>query len=162
MFICNHVVAGAAVGLVLADYPGCAFAAGVVSHLVLDAIPHWGIDAGTADSGKVFLRVARIDGCTGCAMLGLILALAPKKTGMAAALAGSVLPDIDKPCLHFFGANPVPDWFQNFHSRIQRQSAKRMRQEQLSCVIGGTVVLALLLAARRSATRRGSRSLRVL
>ena len=149
MFICNHVVAGTAIGLVLADYPLSAFAAGVASHLVLDAIPHWGTAPDDPNAHQIFLHTARIDGCLGCALLGLVLALAPHKTSMAAALAGSVLPDIDKPSLHFFGVNPVPAWFQNFHSRIQHQSPHRLRQEQLTGMIGGAAALSLLLIARR-------------
>ena len=41
MLLTNHVLSGAVIGA-LARRPVPAFAAGVASHFVLDAIPHWG------------------------------------------------------------------------------------------------------------------------
>ena len=45
MLLTNHVLSGALIGA-RARGPEQAFAAGVASHFVLDAIPHWG-DWGT-------------------------------------------------------------------------------------------------------------------
>ena len=41
MLLTNHVLSGALIGA-LARRPLPAFAAGVASHFVLDAVPHWG------------------------------------------------------------------------------------------------------------------------
>jgi hypothetical protein len=40
MFVTNHALAGVLIGQVLEENPMAAFAAGVVSHLALDAMPH--------------------------------------------------------------------------------------------------------------------------
>ena len=69
MLLTNHVLSGALIGA-RARGPEQAFAAGVASHFVLDAIPHWG-DWGTK---RRFLRVAVADGLVSLAVAG---ALAP-------------------------------------------------------------------------------------
>ena len=63
MLLTNHVVSGALIGA-LARRPLPAFAAGVASHFVLDAVPHWG-DWG---SRRRFLRVAMADGLVALAV----------------------------------------------------------------------------------------------
>ena len=65
MLLTNHVVSGALIGA-LARRPLPAFAAGVASHFVLDAVPHWG-DWG---SRRRFLRVAVADGLVSLAVAG--------------------------------------------------------------------------------------------
>ena len=44
MFVTNHVLSGALIGQALKGRPVAAFVAGIGSHLVLDAMPHWGCD----------------------------------------------------------------------------------------------------------------------
>ena len=58
MFVTNHVLSGVLIGRALKKRPGLALLAGVASHLVLDAIPHWGCNPGRAH----FLTVAKRDG----------------------------------------------------------------------------------------------------
>ncbi|HEX9527847.1 MAG TPA: hypothetical protein VF951_10140, partial [Streptosporangiaceae bacterium] len=72
MLLTNHVLSGALIGA-LARRPGPAFAAGVASHFVLDAVPHWG-DWG---SQRRFLRVAVPDGLISLATMGVIAAASP-------------------------------------------------------------------------------------
>jgi len=150
MFICNHTIAGAAIGLVLKDHPVLAFGAGFVSHLALDAIPHWGLPGNHPQREEEFLVVAKRDGCAGCALSLALIALAPQKPAMIAAIAGATLPDIDKPSEHFFGKNPVPRRFQRFHVRIQKESPKRLRQEILTAIIGSAAILGATYAVRRA------------
>ena len=57
MLLTNHVLSGALIGA-LARRPAAAFAAGVASHFVLDALPHWG----NWGSIRRFLRAAVPDG----------------------------------------------------------------------------------------------------
>ena len=64
MIITNHVWTGAVIGAV-APGPVSAFAAGVVSHFVLDQVPHWGDDS-------IFMEVAVPDGLVGLAALGAL------------------------------------------------------------------------------------------
>ncbi len=49
MLLTNHVLSGALIGA-LARRPLPAFALGVASHFVLDAVPHWGEWAASAGS----------------------------------------------------------------------------------------------------------------
>jgi len=153
MFICNHVIAGAAIGLILKDHPLLAFSAGFTSHLVLDSLPHWAVDPQRPDADAHFLKIAKVDGCTGCALFAGLVAVAPKQKSMSAAIFGSCLPDIDKPARHFLGFNPVPRRFQNFHSRIQRQAPHRLPHELAYGTIAASVVLMALLKARTSSSR---------
>src|ERR1039457_4066186 len=60
VLLTNHVLSGALIGA-LARRPLPAFAAGVASHFVLDAMPHWG----QWGSQRRFLRVAVPDGLGG-------------------------------------------------------------------------------------------------
>ena len=68
VLLTNHVLSGALIGA-LARRPAPAFAAGVASHFVLDALPHWG------DWGSIrrFLQVAVPDGLIGLAATGLVI-----------------------------------------------------------------------------------------
>ena len=66
VLLTNHVLSGALIGAVVRR-PVPAFAAGVASHFVLDAVPHWG------DWGSIrrFLQVAVPDGLIGLAAMGI-------------------------------------------------------------------------------------------
>src|ERR1700728_4818444 len=57
MLVTNHVLSGAVIGAAVRR-PAPAFALGVASHFVLDAVPHWGKFGG----GRRLLRVAVPDG----------------------------------------------------------------------------------------------------
>lgn len=41
MILATHAIAGAALAAIMPDRPAFAFAAGVASHFLLDAVPHW-------------------------------------------------------------------------------------------------------------------------
>jgi len=65
MLVTNHVLSGAVLGAAVRK-PWLAFPLGFASHLVLDAVPHWGR---FEDPGR-FMRVAVADGLTGLAAMG--------------------------------------------------------------------------------------------
>ena len=44
MFITNHVLAGAVIGLVAPRRPAKVALVAAGSHFVLDSVPHWGTD----------------------------------------------------------------------------------------------------------------------
>jgi hypothetical protein len=69
VLLTNHVLSGALIGA-LSRRPLPAFAAGVVSHFVVDAIPHWG----KWGSRSQFLRVAVPDGLVSLATMGTFAA----------------------------------------------------------------------------------------
>lgn len=118
MFITNHALAGAAIGLVTRR-PAAAFAAGVASHLGMDMILHWGDEIGWAQ----FVEIAKVDGTVGLGVCSVLLAGTPRgaRTAVAAGIAGACLIDMDKPGRHFFGRSPFPAAVDRFHTRLQNQ-----------------------------------------
>jgi hypothetical protein len=147
--VTSHVLAGVLVGRALRGRPVAAFGAGVLSHLIMDSCPHWGLLAGDPGAREQFLRVARCDGCTALAAMaaGAGLATAGDRSAVLGAMAGAAVVDADKPCEHFFGFNPFPIWFQRLHSAIQRESPRRLPHEIAIAV--GLLAVVLWTGARR-------------
>jgi hypothetical protein len=148
VFVTNHVLSGVLVGRLLKKRPGTALLAGVASHLVLDAIPHWGCrssEPGRAD----FLTVAKRDGVLGLTvMASAALAVErPARAATVAAMAGVVLLDLDKPFLYFLGFDPFPVVVQRLHCRIQNESRGGMPNELR---FGAAFALADVLTALRA------------
>lgn len=135
VLVTNHVLAGAAIGA-LVKHPLPALTLGVVSHLVMDAIPHWGLAhedrQGDPMKSPKFLRVAYRDGFAGLAAMGAAFGLARgRRLPVLAGMVGAALLDLDKPSKHFFGMSPFPKAVDKFHGDIQegREHEHRMGQE---------------------------------
>jgi hypothetical protein len=143
MLLTNHVLSGALIGA-LARRPASAFAVGVASHFVLDAVPHWGDWAST----RHFLRAAVPDGLISLAAMGAIAAVSPaeRRPAVLAGMVGAALPDIDKPARLFLGRSPFPAAVDRFHGRIQREAAGRAPLEVLTA---GALAVTALIALRR-------------
>lgn len=154
MFITNHALAGAAIGLVLRR-PVMAFAAGIASHVAMDLCLHWGDEDLDWDG---FVEVARVDGTLGLAVSAAALAAAPRRArpAVATAIAGACLVDLDKPGRHFFGRSPFPALVDRFHGRIQNQHPIGGLVEASAVAGLAATVGALVLRARRAAPGPGS------
>lgn len=127
MLISTHVLSGALLGrAVRAPLP--ALAAGVVSHLVLDRLPHWGKASGwpPQDLDDEAFRVAVVDGLAGLALIGAVLRRTSPRTrlAVAAAIVGACAPDLDKPCRRWLGGSPWPQRFDRLHAELQVHSEK--------------------------------------
>lgn len=145
MFITNHALAGAVIGLAVPRRRRVVAAAlGVVSHFALDALPHWGAD----DDDRKFLRVAVVDGLCGLATSALVARVVPpsKRVNVLAGVLGSCFPDVDKPARLVFNRSPFPSAVDEFHARIQRESPKRLRHELLVAA-GLAITVTLLIQA---------------
>jgi hypothetical protein len=156
VFVTNHVLSGVLIGRLLKRRPGTALVAGVASHLVLDAIPHWGCLRFQPGGKQRFLKAAKRDGVLGLAAMASAM-LAVERSARAAtlmAMAGAVLLDLDKPSLHFFGVDPFPPVIQELHRRIQNESPDGMPNELR---FGAAFCVADLLAVAwgRQASRGG-------
>ena len=151
MLLTNHVLSGALIGA-LSRRQLSAFALGVASHFVLDAVPHWG-DWG---SQRWFLRVAVPDGLVSLATMGAIAAATPsdRRLAVLAGMAGAALPDIDKPSNLWFGWSPFPAAVDHFHSRIQREASRRAYVEVLAAAGFGAAALVALRRPRPAALLR--------
>jgi hypothetical protein len=145
VLITNHVLGGALVGLA-SPGPVFAFGIGVVSHVAMDALPHWGDPDQT-----VFLRVAVVDGLVGLATMGLVARLTPRarRVTVVAGMLGACFPDSDKPSELFFGRSPFPHAVDAFHKAIQRESKHRMPQEWATAALQLAAFRALVGARRR-------------
>lgn len=154
MFVTNHVLSGVLIGRVASRRPAAAFALGVGSHLVLDAIPHWGCDTALPDGTDRFLRVAKRDGLLGLALLTVATVAVERRARAAtvAAMAGAVLLDLDKPCWYFLRIQPFPDVVNRLHARVQNESPSGMRSE-FAYGIAFAVVDAAVTAGRRPCRR---------
>jgi hypothetical protein len=152
VLLTNHVLSGALIGAVVRR-PVPAFAAGVASHFVLDAVPHWG------DWGSIrrFLQVAVPDGLISLAAMGTFAALAPaeRRPAVLAGMIGAALPDVDKPAKLWFGRSPWPRVVDEFHIRIQPEASGRAHIELLAATVFGAAALAAL--GRRPVRRAGPR-----
>jgi hypothetical protein len=126
MFITNHVLAGAVIGLVAPRRPVTVALVAAGSHFVLDSVPHWGIE----DDAK-FRKVAVVDGLIGLATMRAVMSAVPRGTRVTvlAGMLGAAFPDADKPALMFFGRSPFPPAVDRFHSRIQREAVRGIRTE---------------------------------
>jgi hypothetical protein len=147
VLLTNHVLSGALIGA-LARRPLPAFAAGVASHFVLDAMPHWG----QWGSQRQFLHVAVPDGLVSLATMGAFAAMSPpdRRLAVVAGMAGAALPDLDKPTNLWFGWSPFPGPVNRFHSRIQHEAPRRAH---LELAVAGAFGAAAFIALRRG--RRG-------
>src|SRR5579863_5538574 len=127
MFITNHVLAGAVIGLVAPRRPVKVALVAAGSHFVLDSVPHWGSNH---DDVK-FRKVAIVDGLVGLATMRAVMAAVPRGTRVAvlSGMLGAAFPDSDKPALMFFGRSPFPPVVDRFHGRIQREAARGIRTE---------------------------------
>jgi len=151
VFVTNHVLAGALIGRRYPGRPATAFLVGLGSHLAMDAVPHWGCDVTVAGGPERFLRAARRDGVLGLVLTGGALLATDRRhrVSTAAAIAGSVLLDIDKPMDHFFGVNPIPALVQDVHGGIQRESERGMPVEWVTGVLLAVAELRALARRRR-------------
>lgn len=153
MLVTNHVLSGAVIGIA-ARNPWLAFPLGFASHLALDAAPHWG-KFGDFDK---FMRVAKADGLTGLAVMGLATAAAEpeQRVSVLAGMVGAALPDLNKPGKIYLGHSPFPKRFDAFHGRIQDEAPDRFRSHELvagAAFAAGFAVLVLGTRLRRRARR---------
>lgn len=149
MLITNHVLSGALIGAVTRR-PAAAFALGVASHFVLDAVPHWG----DWNNEGHFLHVAVRDGLAGLAVMGAAAAMAPPEArlSLVAGMAGAALPDLDKPAVIYLGHSPFPGAIDRFHTAIQREAQSRWWVEVAAGTACGVLTMVTVGRLRRRAT----------
>lgn len=152
MLVTNHVLSGAMLGHVAPSVP-VAFATGVVSHLLLDAVPHWGVPLPIRE----VMSVAVPDGLIGASTMALVTGTTDRRrrARVLAGMAGAALLDLDKPCMVFFGFSPFPRAVDAVHGWVQRESPHRMPQEILVGLSGALVVAVLTWRGRE---QRGVRA----
>ena len=106
MFVTNHVLSGVVIGRYFERRSVTAFVVGVGSHLLLDKVPHWDCEKGSAESEDLCLRYAKRDGVLGMlTMAGATWAVNRQaRVATLAATLGAALLDADKPSVFFLEA----------------------------------------------------------
>lgn len=149
MLISTHVLSGALLGRAVRR-PVPALVLGAASHLLLDALPHWGHGTGwpPAPMDEQMFRVAAVDGLTGLALLALVARTAgpEHRLGVLAAVAGACAPDLDKPGRLWAGRSPWPEAFDRLHARIQVdvERPELLRRDVAVVAVGALLTLAVL------------------
>jgi hypothetical protein len=141
MLITVHVLAGAVIAE-KTKTPVGAFAAGVLSHFVLDSIPHVG-----NISDRTYTRLAVADGLVGLATMITLIAREPVETRKkkTAGMLGACLPDIDKPGEMFVGSTLTPKPVRWVHGHVQTERKWLL----VSDVVTATLALRYLRARDR-------------
>lgn len=154
MLVTNHVLSGAVIGYVARD-PVSSFVAGVLSHLVLDAVPHWGVRRPIHE----LMHIAVPDGLIGASTMAVVtVSAAPRyRMRVLAGMAGAALLDLDKPSTVFFGGSPFPRVVDALHDAVQRESPHRMPQEILVGLVGAAMVAELGRRRHQDPGRGGTR-----
>lgn len=118
----NHLLAGSIIALTVKE-PVLVLPLAFLSHFLLDALPHYGINDAELDSKSKFKRYINVE-LVG--LIGIIILLNTGQYGwnlvsLAAFLA--VLPDIEWPVHYFFfiakGKKPPSTITSRFHESIQ-------------------------------------------
>jgi hypothetical protein len=151
MFATNHVLSGVVIGRALKRRPVVAFLAGVGSHLLLDAVPHWGCDRREPGGTDRFFRAAKRDGLLGIgAMAVATMAVEPPaRAAVVAAMVGAVILDLDKPSEYFFALNPYPASIRRLHAWVQNESPDGLANE-VAAGVGLAIADAVLIGRGRA------------
>ena len=151
MFVTNHVLSGVVIGRYFERRQGTAFVVGVGSHLLLDKVPHWGCEKGSAEREELFLRYAKRDGVLGLiTMAGATWAVNRQaRVATLAAMLGAALLDADKPSKFFFGVNPFPRLVRRIHSWAQNESPHGMPNEIAFGIACAVVDVVIAVGGRR-------------
>jgi membrane-bound metal-dependent hydrolase YbcI (DUF457 family) len=140
-----HVLSGALIGRRVRR-PAVAAALGVASHLSLDALPHWGVDAGSPAGRRTFMRVAVADGLT----LSAALLWVWRRWGTGSELAGALgalLLDMDKPAAEVGVRQLWPDRLHHVHIGIQ--TGERPHRWPIDVAVAAGSLAALVADRRR-------------
>lgn len=150
MLITSHTAVGSILSRPGRSVPS-AFLLGLTSHIVMDSITHWG----TLDK-DTFIRVARADGTVGLVLLVSLLVKDPR-AAHAAGLLGAILPDLEKPAIHFSGVRIFPPKISQWLADIQDESPDLLAREFAAAAFLSAAALAFKGSARSSARTKPRR-----
>jgi hypothetical protein len=162
MTLTTHALVGAAAASLFPQHPYAAFAAGFVSHLAADALPHWQEGAvmlrslqklpdGTHDMpwGRDFgIDLLYLGGMTAAGvLLSILIFTGVLQVPLAIVLIGAaagLLPDFFH-FVYFKTRTSVLTDFERFHSRIQTEkSDKRYLGVEAALVLCAIIVVSIL------------------
>ena len=138
MFATTHVLTGAAIGRRI-QRPAPAFVVGFVSHIAMDALPHWGLGDRSASGRHRFLRIAAVDGLLLSSLLA-VLWRQGRTGGELAGAVGALLLDLDKPAELLGVTRLWPDPLHHAHVDIQIWEAPNRWWVDVGCAVAAVAV----------------------
>lgn len=126
MIITPHMLAGAALGH---HSPGIvtAFGLGLISHFVLDNIPHWDYLSEIKLNNTDHLVKIAIDLVIACSLTIILVFSLPNKIIIFAAVAGALLPDILEALYQNYKIKALKT-FSKFHLKIHSKARMNISQ----------------------------------
>jgi hypothetical protein len=134
LILATHAVVGAAVASLIPNHPLGAFLAGIASHFVIDAFPHWdyrlrsmfrGADKGAAlpiDTGlAIDLGLIGLDACLGLALAMWFFSTPATATTILLGALGGMLPDPLQFACRLYPREPLLS-LQRFHVWIHSKT----------------------------------------
>lgn len=113
----NHALTGAAIGLSL-QKPVLIIPAALLSHFVLDVIPHFGGHPVYEWGHRHFFKVIAFDALMCIAVIVGLFVLAPQHAWLGVlGVVFAMLPDLS--LIHYYTKGKPKHWFHNFHLGIQ-------------------------------------------
>ncbi|MFA5946519.1 MAG: hypothetical protein WC813_00655 [Patescibacteria group bacterium] len=151
MTLTTHVAIGAGIG-VLAGEPALGFVLGAISHFLVDMIPHG--DTGLADryynnhEKLAPVAYATIDGALSIVLLMVFVAVKPDSianTPFAAAVIGSVLPDLMVGVADVMKKNRILKSYRQFHFYFHDYFSRSYGDVKLRYALVAQAVFVLLV-----------------
>lgn len=138
----NHALTGAAIGLAV-QQPLLVVALAIVSHFLLDMIPHFDHEV-YRYGGKYYKQIVTTDGVVAfLAIIGLMFSLPELALPIGLGAFWAVAPDI--PWQYYYTHGRPKNWYFNFHSKIQWfERPPGLLVEASYLIFIGTAVLALI------------------
>jgi hypothetical protein len=152
MTMTTHTAIGAAIGLLVGN-PLLGFSLGVASHFLVDMIPHGDSPMlekyhGNRQQKHSAITFVTLDAGIALALVVILGATLPQGMGnttYAAAILGSVLPDILVGISHIYKTK-IMNWYNRFHFFFHDFFTSRIGDVKLSyALIGQVSVIALIL-----------------
>lgn len=113
----NHAFTGAAIGLAV-QQPLLVIPLALLSHFVLDAIPHFGGHPVYEWGHKHFTKIIALDAALTIIGVSLVVLFAPHLVvAVLLGMAFAMLPDLS--LIHYYTSGRQKHWFHDFHLGIQ-------------------------------------------
>ena len=152
MLLTNHTLTGVALGL-STGHPALALPLGLVSHLVLDAMPHFGPSRPWGWRDPRFLVVGSIDFASSLALTAAAAWLWPAQAlPVLAGVLGAALPDLTYIPLILFTKERVVTWLPWYRPMLAFLSQIQWyeRPPGIIAEVAWAVIMSIFLGARLS------------
>jgi len=157
MFLTPHILVGAAIGAKTHNL-GLIIILGIVSHFILDKIPHWDyINSGLRDFREtknfkfLFMDLFKIgvDGLIGLSIAFLIIHQSHQMANLLFIVLGifiSILPDILLGFVHLFARRGLTQKYVKFHHQFLHSAELKQKEGKITFLNISTEILAIIIS----------------